>query len=104
MMAPPALRFVDQAYREIAIGALKAGGLTDDELAKVGSVIIGYEAQVAPSTINTYNSKCTCQGGVGPDQKVCIPDGGYIYPDVNVPDVVIDAPVDSTPPVDAAAD
>lgn len=71
-----------QAYRELTAAALKAGGLTDDDLAKVGAVILNYEGQVAPRVTTDYNTNCSCSGGVHPGSgKACIPDGGYVLPD-----------------------
>lgn len=76
-----------QAYREVATAALKTANLSEEDLAKVGAVFLQYETQVAPRTTTEYNTNCTCPNGVGPTQKACIPDGGYLIPEVNVPDV-----------------
>lgn len=85
-----------QAYREVATAALKAGGLTDDEVTKVNSVFLGMENQIEQSTIDTYNSNCICASGVVPGTSTaCIPDGGYILPDANVPDTSTDAGTDT---------
>lgn len=99
-----------QAYREVATAALKAGGLTDDEVTKVNSVFLGYENQVEQSNVETYNSNCTCASGVAPGSGAsCVPEGGYILPDASVPDVGTDTGTDTGTPdtgsvVDAADD
>lgn len=96
------------AYREVATAALKQANLSDDDLAKVGAVFLQYETQVAPRQTTEYNTNCTCPNGVGPTQKACLPDGGYVLPDVNVPDVKTDTGTDAAPDTgggqDAATD
>ncbi|MFO0671711.1 MAG: hypothetical protein U0235_19120 [Polyangiaceae bacterium] len=99
-----------QAYREVATAALKAGGLSDDDVTKVNSVFLGYENQVEQSNVETYNSNCTCANGVAPGSGAsCVPEGGYILPDASVPDVGTDTGTDTGTPdtgsvVDAADD
>lgn len=100
----PGLNKADfQAYREVAIAAFKAGNLADTDLNSVMAVFLGYEGQVAPRQITTYNTNCTCPNGVFPgDQKACIPDGGYILPPP--PDAGTDTGADTGGGIDSGTD
>ena len=100
-----------QAYLEAAVAQFKAAGLTDDELAKIRSVFLGYQGDVAPRAGNTTNTYCTCAGGTftpaGGQPVACIPDGGYIIPVIDAgtdAPVVRDAAPDTGTPVQDASD
>ena len=100
-----------QAYLETVVTQLKAANLTDEDIAKVRSVFLGYQGDVAPRAGNTTNTYCTCAGGTftpaGGQPVACIPDGGYIIPVIDAgtdAPVVSDAAPDTGTPVQDASD